>query len=89
MKLWDGILGCSASEGIQPRNIGCPGGDVFHLTEGSTLITDSPNLQSWNIAGSSGAWQGGASPAGSETVARYQMDIMGTRESQSVLPLGV
>ena len=63
--------------------------DVIHLTEGSTLITDSPNLQSWNIAGSSGAWQGDASPAGSETVARYQKDIMGTRETQSVLPWGV
>ena len=66
-----------------------PEADVIHLTEGSTLITDSPNLRSWNIAGSSGTWQGDASPAGSETVARYQMDIMGTRDTQSVLPLGV
>jgi len=49
------------------------------LTEGSTLIADSPI----------GTWQGDASPAGSETVARYQTDIMGTRETQSVLLTGV
>ena len=66
-----------------------PEADVVHLTEGSTLIADSPNLQSWNIAGSSGTWRGDESPAGSETVARYQMDIMGTREGQSVLLTGV
>ena len=66
-----------------------PEADVVHLTEGSILIADSPNLQSWNIAGSSGTWRGDESPAGSETVARYQMDIMGTREGQSVLPTGV
>jgi len=53
--------------------------DVVHLTEGSTLIADSLN----------GTWRGDASPAGSETVARYQMDIMGTREGQSVLLTGV
>jgi len=66
-----------------------PEADVVHLTEDSTLITDSPNPQSWNIAGSAGTWRGDESPAGSETVARYQMDIMGTRESQSVLLTGV
>ena len=53
--------------------------DVVLLTEGSTLIADSLN----------GTWQGDASPAGSETVARYQTDIMGTRESQSVLLMSV
>jgi hypothetical protein len=53
--------------------------DVVLLTEGSTLIADSLN----------GTWQGDASPAGSETVARYQMDIMVTREIQSVLLTGV
>ena len=63
--------------------------DVVHLTEGSILIADSSNLRSWNIAGSSGAWRGDKSPTGSETVARYQMDIVGTRESQSVLLTGV
>jgi len=56
-----------------------PEADVVPLTEGSTLIADSPI----------GTWQGDASPAGSETVARYQMDIMGTRETQSVLLTGV
>ncbi|KAF5435147.1 hypothetical protein C5S35_11900 [Candidatus Methanophagaceae archaeon] len=49
------------------------------MTEGSTLIADSPI----------GTWQGDASPAGSEAVARYQMDIMGIRETQSVLLTGV
>jgi hypothetical protein len=63
--------------------------DIVHLTEGGILIADSPNLRSWNIAGSSETWQGDESPTGSETVARYQMDIMGTREVQSVLPWGV
>ena len=56
-----------------------PEADVVLLTEGSTLIADSPN----------GTWQGDASPAGSETVARYQMDIMETRETQGVLLTGV
>nr|QNO57851.1 D-inositol-3-phosphate glycosyltransferase [Methanosarcinales archaeon ANME-1 ERB7] len=56
-----------------------PEADVVLLTEGCTLIADSPN----------GTWQGDASPAGSETVARYQMDIMETRETQGVLLSGV
>jgi len=43
-----------------------PEADVVVLTEGSTLIADSLIK----------TWQGGTSPAGSETVARYQMDIM-------------
>jgi hypothetical protein len=41
--------------------------DVVPMTEGSTLIADSPT---WT-------WQGDESPAGSETVTRYQMDRMG------------
>jgi hypothetical protein len=53
--------------------------DVVFLTEGSTLIAYIPN----------GSWQGDASPAGSETVARYQMGIMVTRETQGVLLSGV
>ncbi len=53
--------------------------EVVFLTEGSTLVTASLNR----------TWRGDASPAGSETVARYQMDIMGTRETQSVLLTGV
>ncbi|MEA3255646.1 MAG: hypothetical protein U9Q22_07405 [Candidatus Altiarchaeota archaeon] len=42
--------------------------EVVFLTEGSTLIADSLI----------GTWQGDASPVGSETVARYQTDIMVT-----------
>jgi hypothetical protein len=63
--------------------------DVVHLTEDSTFITINPNLQSWNIAESSGMLQGDVSPTGSEAVARYQTDIVGTREAQSVLLNGV
>jgi hypothetical protein len=59
------------------------------MTEDSTLVAVSPKLRSWNIAGSSGTWQGEESPAGSEIVARYQRDIMGTWESQCVLLKGV
>lgn len=56
-----------------------PEADVVLLTEGSTLIADSLIE----------TWQGDASPAGSKTVARYQTDIMQTRETQSVLLTGV
>jgi hypothetical protein len=66
-----------------------PEADVVHVTEGSILIVDSPNLGSWNIAESSRTWRGDESPAGSKTVARYQTDIVGTREAQSVLLNGV
>jgi hypothetical protein len=52
---------------------------VVLLTEGCTLIADSLIR----------TWQGDASPAGSKTVARYQTDIMQTREAQSVLLTGV
>ena len=54
-----------------------PEADVVHLTEGSTLIADRPT---WT-------WQGGESPAGSETVApakhfdqTFLKFDMGTRE---------
>ena len=56
-----------------------PEADVVHVTKGSTLIADSLNR----------TWRGDKCPAGSETVALYQMDIMGTREAQSVLLTGV
>jgi hypothetical protein len=56
-----------------------PEADVVHVTEGSILIADSLI----------GTWRGDESLAGSETVARYQMDIMGTREGQGVLLSGV
>jgi hypothetical protein len=61
--------------------------DVVHLTEGSTLLAVSPLLTSLNKTVSlRGTRQGDKCPTGSETVARYQTDIMGTREAQSVLP---
>ncbi|MGB3459722.1 MAG: hypothetical protein WBB08_10640 [Halobacteriota archaeon] len=56
-----------------------PEADVVLLTEDSTLIADSPN----------GTWQGDESLTGSETVARYHMDIMGTQEGQNVRLAGV
>jgi hypothetical protein len=56
-----------------------PEADVVHVTEGSTLIADNLN----------GTWRGEASPTGSETVAWYQMDIVGTRETRSVLQWGI
>ncbi|NQE53718.1 hypothetical protein C5S29_09000 [ANME-1 cluster archaeon GoMg3.2] len=56
-----------------------PEADVVLLTEGSTLIADSLNR----------TWQGDASPAGSKTVARYQTEIMETRETLGVRLSGV
>jgi hypothetical protein len=63
--------------------------DVICVTEGSIHTTASPNLRSWNIAGSSGTRQGDVSPTGSKTVAWYQTETMGTREAQYALPTGV
>ena len=63
--------------------------DVVHLTEGRSLIVDSPKHQSWDIAGSSGTWQCDTSPTRSKTLARYQRDIMRAQETQSVLFTGV
>lgn len=60
--------------------------DVICVTEGSIYITISPNLESWNIAGSLTTWQGVVSPAGSKTAACYQTEGMGTREAQYALP---
>jgi hypothetical protein len=59
--------------------------DVICVTEGSICTTISPKLRSWNIAGSSGAWQGDVSPAGSKTAACYQTETMGTRETHCAL----
>jgi hypothetical protein len=63
--------------------------DVICVTEGSIRTTISPKLQSWNIAESVRIWQGDVSPAGSQTVACYQKEIMGTREAQYAPPTGV
>ena len=59
--------------------------DVVCVTEGSIHTTVSPILRSWNIAGSSGTLRGDVSPAGSQTVAWYQTETMGTRETQYAL----
>ena len=59
--------------------------DVLRVTEGSIHTTVSSNLRSWNIAASSGIWQGDVSPAGSKTAAWYQTETMGTREAQYAL----
>nr|QNO41922.1 hypothetical protein KBJIOONF_00008 [Methanosarcinales archaeon ANME-2c ERB4] len=66
--------------------------DVVCVTEGSIHTAVSLNLRSWNIAESYMILRGGASPAGSQTVAWYQMETMGTRETQCallVMELGV
>ena len=63
--------------------------DVICVTEGSIHITISQQLQSWNIAESSGTRQGVVSPTGSKIVAWYQTETMGTREAQYALPTGV
>ena len=63
--------------------------DVIRVTEGSIHTSISPNLRSWDIAESSGTWQGGMSPTGSKTVAWYQTENMGTRETQHAFPIGV
>jgi len=62
--------------------------DVLCVTEGSIHTTISPNLQSWNIAESSGTWQGDVSPTGSKTAAWYQTETIGTREAQCALLIG-
>ena len=63
--------------------------DVICVTEGRIHTTVSPYLRSWNIAESSGIWQGDMSPTGSKTVAWYQTEIMGTRETQYAFPQGI
>jgi hypothetical protein len=63
--------------------------DVLCKTEGSIHTTISSNLRSWNIAVSSGTWQGDVSPTGSKTAAWYQTETMGTRETRYALPTGV
>ncbi len=60
--------------------------DVLRVTEGSNHSTDIKQLQSWDIAESSATRQGVVSPTGSKTAAWYQMENMGTRETQDALP---
>ncbi len=63
--------------------------DVLRVTEGSNHSTDIKQLQSWDIAESPATRQGDVSPTGSKTAAWYQMENMGTRETQDALPKGV
>ncbi len=74
---------------ISPEILKILEADVICVTEGSIHTTISPNLRSWNIAESSGTWQGDMSPTGSKTAAWYQTEIMGTRETQNAFPKGI
>jgi len=80
-----GYWAATQVKGLSPGILSVSVADVVSVTEGSTLIVVSPNLLSWNRAGSSGTWRGDASPTGSETVARYHRDSRVTREAQSAL----
>jgi hypothetical protein len=44
-----GYWAATQVKGLSPEIHVVSEADVVHLTEGSTLIADSPNLQSWNI----------------------------------------
>jgi len=57
-------------KGLSPEVTIVPVADAFHLAEGSILIPDR--------------MRGDKNLAGSETMARYQKDKVGTRETQSV-----
>jgi hypothetical protein len=74
-----GYWAATQVKGLSPEIFIVLVADVVHVTEGSTLVTASLNR----------TWRGDESLTGSETVARYQMDIMRTREGQSVLLTGV
>ena len=74
---------------ISPEILTILEADVFCVTEGSIYSTISPNLQSCNIARNIRTRQGAVSPTGSQTVAWYQTEIMGTRETHYALLKGV
>jgi hypothetical protein len=61
-----GYWAATQVKGLCPEIFIVPEADVVHVTKSSTLIADSLN----------GTWRGDESPVGSETVARYQMDII-------------
>jgi hypothetical protein len=63
--------------------------DVICVTEGSNHKTEIKQLQSWDIAESSAKRQGDVNPTGSKTVAWYQTETMGTRETQYAFPKGI
>ena len=70
---------------ISPEILTILEADVLRGTEGSIRTTVSLILRSWNIAESYMILRGGVRPAGSKTVAWYQMVTMGTREAQCAL----
>ena len=93
-------LGCEARgtgywaatqvKGLSPEIPEVSEADVFPTTEGSILLAVSPlRTNSKEKVSPIRTRQGDKYPTGSETVARYQTDVMGTREAQSVLPQGV
>ena len=84
-----GYWAATQVKGLSPEMFSVSAADAVLIAEGSTLIAVSPNLQSWNRAGSPGTWRGDASPTGSETVARYHRDSLGTREAPCALLTGV
>ncbi len=57
--------------------------------EGSNHNTANKQLRSWDTAESSATRQGEVSPTGSKTAAWYQMETMGTRETQYAIPQGI
>ncbi len=63
--------------------------DIIRVMEGSNHNTANKQLRSWDTAESSATRQGEVSPTGSKTVAWYQMENMGTRETQYALPSGI
>jgi len=83
-----GYWAATQVKGLSPEIIVVLEADVVKRTEGSTLIAVSPDLVSCDLTRVLGYWRGNGSTTGSKTVARYQKDIVGTREAQNVLPKG-
>jgi hypothetical protein len=83
-----GYWAATQVKGLSPEIVVVSEVDVVKMTEDSTLIAVNPDLVSCDLTRALGYWRGDASTTGSETVARYQKDIVGTREAQNVLPKG-
>jgi len=63
--------------------------DVIRVTEGSNHSNENKHLQSWDIAESLANRRGAVSSTGSKTVAWYQTEVMGTRDTQYALASGI
>ena len=63
-------------KGLNPEITIMPTDDIVQSTKGGDFVTANQ-------------WQGNECPTGYETMVRYQMDILGIREAQSVPPIGV